>query len=129
MKFFIGSFLSIIFISCSSELKDVTLHGETMGTTYSLKIVPSENQDIQVQNLKSEVDELLFKINMQMSTYIEESEISKFNRSKKNVDNPVSSSFLILVDTLSNSVISIGCRVVKYKSWYILLNSSISVNP
>ena len=42
---------------------------------------------------------------------------------------PVSSSLLTLVEMLSNSVNSIGCRVTKYKLKYILLNASISSKP
>lgn len=94
MKLLGSLFLVFLIFSCAIEPQTIKLHGETMGTTYSIKIFPGKDQSFQNQTLKSEIDELLFKINMQMSTYIPESEISKFNRSGKNVETPVSAAFL-----------------------------------
>jgi thiamine biosynthesis lipoprotein len=87
--FFLLSIAALI--SCDHTIE---LQGETMGTTYSIKIVDNQNGKLKGKVLKTEIDELLFKINMQMSTYIPESEISHFNRSAVNVEIPVSSSFM-----------------------------------
>ena len=54
-----------------------TLAGNTMGTTYSI-IYFGES----LPNLKNEVDSLLVSINASLNTYLEDSEISRFNRSK-----------------------------------------------
>ncbi|BDD05386.1 FAD:protein FMN transferase [Aureibacter tunicatorum] len=51
------------------------IQGTTMGTTYSIKY---ENE-LQ-SNLKNSVDSILADFNNSLSTYIEQSEISKFNR-------------------------------------------------
>lgn len=58
-----------------AELQKIALQGQTMGTTYSVKYL-----DPQGRNLKPAIDSLLQAFNMSMSTYIPESEISRFNR-------------------------------------------------
>ena len=59
--------------------------GTTMGTTYSIKI-KSENT-FNINQLKNDVDSLLFDINYIFSTYIIDSEISKINISKQSKNN------------------------------------------
>lgn len=105
MKLIIGLLLAIIALSCNNGVEVETFNGETMGTTYSIRIFPEKDQNINTLNLKTDVDELLYKINMQMSTYIPESEISKFNRSSKNMGTSVSSSFLEVLN-LSRQIYS-----------------------
>ena len=53
--------------------------GPTMGTRYMVKIYdpPQFDQDIRIQ-----VDGLLRRINDQMSTYLSQSEVSRFNQSE-----------------------------------------------
>ena len=57
----------------------VRLAGSTMGTSYDLKLVPTPGQVIPV-GLKTRADELLARVNQQMSTYDPNSELSRFNR-------------------------------------------------
>ena len=52
------------------------ISGNTMGTTYSVTIV----DDIEKNSVQSEIEVKLEHINSLMSTYIEDSEISRFNR-------------------------------------------------
>lgn len=94
MNILIIIFIITLLQACKPKNDVINLHGETMGTTYSIKIVDIRAGELEPGILKSEIDELLYKINMQMSTYIPESEISKFNRSAANVWFEVSSSFL-----------------------------------
>lgn len=49
--------------------------GETMGTTYSIKYLDSKSK-----RLKSSIDSLLAEFNNSLSTYIPNSEISRFNK-------------------------------------------------
>lgn len=63
--------------SSTVELKSIS--GKTMGTTYNIKLVDDKNLSINYKLLKNEIDDLLKEINQQMSTYIENSEISRFN--------------------------------------------------
>jgi len=58
----------------SGKLEKVTFNGETMGTYYNIIFMHPE-----VIDLKSEVDELLIEWNQSLSTYIPDSEISRFN--------------------------------------------------
>ena len=51
------------------------IHGETMGTTYSVIYYDSLKR-----NIKSSIDSLLINFNNHVSTYIPTSEISRFNR-------------------------------------------------
>jgi thiamine biosynthesis lipoprotein len=53
----------------------ITFSGQTMGTTYSLTYLTESGK-----NLQSSVDSLLVVFNNSLSTYIPDSEISKFNR-------------------------------------------------
>lgn len=55
------------------------LSGETMGTTYSIKLVHIP-PDLSLVSLRRTVEARLETINQQMSTYRPESEISRFNR-------------------------------------------------
>lgn len=54
--------------------------GPTMGTSYSIKLVAPSNATISQADLATQVDALLRRINDQMSTYVAESEVSRFNR-------------------------------------------------
>jgi thiamine biosynthesis lipoprotein len=54
----------------------VSLSGQTMGTTYSVKVVGAT---IDQQQLAAVIDERLQQINQLMSTYISASELSQFN--------------------------------------------------
>ncbi len=59
---------------------DWHLTGNTMGTTYSVRIVAPETNS-GADNLQDEIEAELSKINALMSTYTEESQLSRFNSS------------------------------------------------
>lgn len=73
-------FSLLLFISaCAQESKQVVhLHGETMGTTYNVKYVVENGQ--QVEGLQEKIDARLVEINKLMSTYDPTSELSRFNQ-------------------------------------------------
>lgn len=54
---------------------NVEIGGETMGTTYNIKYL-HEN----TVNYKKEIDSLLHALNLSLSTYLPQSEISRFNK-------------------------------------------------
>lgn len=58
---------------------DISISGATMGTWYNIK-VSGPNQDLTAERLQPQVDARLEEINLAMSTYLPESEISRFNR-------------------------------------------------
>lgn len=74
---FLFSFL-IVFSSCSKDSNKTIISGNTMGTTYSITISNFlHNRD----DFKIEIDKQLSIINQKFSTYQDDSEISKINRS------------------------------------------------
>ncbi|ASK28523.1 FAD:protein FMN transferase [Neisseria chenwenguii] len=59
----------------------VTLQGETMGTTYTVKYLSDGQSKLPAPaDMKSQLDGLLQEVNRQMSTYAPASEISRFNK-------------------------------------------------
>jgi thiamine biosynthesis lipoprotein len=76
--------LSILFtlvaISCG-KAEETLIAGQTMGTTYHIKVV-TKNLD-NLSGLEDAIDQRLGQINQSMSTWIKDSEISRFNNMKK----------------------------------------------
>ena len=68
------------FAACTGEpkQKEQYISGQTMGTTYNVKIVSRKNID--ALSLQDKIDQRLVDINQLMSTYIPDSELSEFNR-------------------------------------------------
>ncbi len=64
-----------------------------MGTVYRIQLVDPKLSPPEIEKLKKEVEERLQKINLQMSHYIPDSEISRFNRAPANKPFPVSPEF------------------------------------
>ncbi len=56
----------------------MTISGQTMGTTYNVKYLPTKNTPDK-ELIKVDIDQLLIEVNRQMSTYQKDSEISQFN--------------------------------------------------
>lgn len=70
--------LALCLLSCSGEKKLIKIQGETMGTYYKVTTYGTTDP----QELKANVDKFLKLFNNIFSTYIENSEISKINKSK-----------------------------------------------
>ncbi|SFC35928.1 FAD:protein FMN transferase [Pseudoalteromonas denitrificans] len=99
-KFVFSFFLIFLFLflqgcepsSKQEKFQEVLLQGKTMGTTFTVKVfVP--NSQVRSLNLFSDVQDLLANINQSMSTYIDDSEISRFNRLDANTIFPISNDF------------------------------------
>jgi thiamine biosynthesis lipoprotein len=75
---FLAIFVLIFFgtVSCDAK-REHLIQGRTMGTTYKVKVVTGAFQGI--SGLKEKIENRLDEINQSMSTYIKESEISRFN--------------------------------------------------
>ncbi|WP_370978510.1 FAD:protein FMN transferase [Agaribacterium sp. ZY112] len=69
-------------LACSEqpEFELWQLQGQTMGTTYHAKLVVKPEVDLEQEQLQQQLDALLVEINQSMSTYISDSELSRFNR-------------------------------------------------
>ena len=86
----------LFIVKCDSPLYQIAIEGETMGTTYSVKIV--SDRKINSKKIKYSVDSILVILNQQMSTWDPESEISKFNRWGSLDPYKVSDSFFKVVE-------------------------------
>lgn len=84
-------FLVVFLIACQKRSHVETIRGKTMGTTYNVSIYTMERERLPI--LKKEIEDILETTNQQMSTYIEDSEISKFNQAPKNEEIIISKNF------------------------------------
>jgi len=88
-------------LGCENKTQTFELNGYTMGTTYS--VVYLQNQYfVEKEVLQQQVDSLLNKLNLQMSTYIENSEISQFNSLNEKRTFTPSSEFFEVVSRSQN---------------------------
>lgn len=94
LGFFILLFL---FSGCRKPNESISITGQTMGTTYSVKIINNIDQSIDFNNVRNEIDSVLNVVNQQMSTYIEDSEINRFNQLEDNSWFPVSFRFFKVI--------------------------------
>jgi thiamine biosynthesis lipoprotein len=65
---------------CEAQ-KEHLIQGRTMGTTYHIKVVGGEAED--VSELEEKIEQRLLDLNQVFSTYIKDSEISRFNSQKR----------------------------------------------
>mgnify|MGYP000638295300 CR=1 FL=1 len=72
--------MTACFPSNNSAKTEMLLQGHTMGTTYNIKVVSTPEQ-LETLKLHEKIDTVLKQVNQQMSTYIPDSEISRFNKS------------------------------------------------
>ena len=77
----------------SAELSMVAWQGRTMGSPYAVKIVDGQLSDNQVAEIKVEIEDVLAVANRQMSNYVPESELSRFNKTGANTPFKVSPDF------------------------------------
>ncbi len=76
--FCIFAFISLGMMLMGADLKKhIFISGETMGTTYHVTVVTGYLSD--QTNLEDQIEQRLLEINRSMSTYLPDSEISRFN--------------------------------------------------
>ena len=76
----------VMFLGACTLPKINLITGNTMGTTYSVKVVDK----VDVEVLKKLIDQKLIDVNQLMSTYIPDSELSRFNQAPINQFFPLS---------------------------------------
>lgn len=87
--------LPIFFSACTRPgAGPLGWRGETMGTTYQVQIADEGLRAEKVDAMRMKVEEELKAVNAAMSTYMPDSEISRFNRSDAQEVFPVSNRFL-----------------------------------
>lgn len=72
----------MLVISCNNKIDNelIEISGTTMGTTYSVKYLNTSSQNI--EEVKLNISAILETVNAQMSTYLPDSELSRFNSLK-----------------------------------------------
>ena len=88
----------VLLAGCARRSSQVELKGETMGTSYTVKIVLRAGEILDPAGTQSGIDLVLKKINAQMSVYDPGSEISRFNRQASTEPIEISPEFLHVVD-------------------------------
>lgn len=71
---------SLLLSGCQQSTTYDYIQGETMGTSYHISF--QKPKDVDEEAIKQAIDKRLQEINISMSTYMEDSTISKFNRLK-----------------------------------------------
>ena len=84
--------LFVFSLSCGKN-KSIHLFGETMGTTYQITIIINTNNKVDAIQLQKKVDSLFTQVNNIFSTYIENSELTRFNDNLSAVPIKISSEF------------------------------------
>jgi FAD:protein FMN transferase len=81
-NFFLVMIVLASICACQNQNEElVAINGLTMGTTYSIKIVPDKIA-LDKETIHTDIENILTNINQAMSTYIKDSEISRFNQTK-----------------------------------------------
>ena len=83
--------------SCSNVTIENRISGQTMGTTYNVKIIHSTAIE-NIDQVKYEIDSILIDFNKQMSTWIDDSEISEFNKTLSTKKFKISDEFFHVLD-------------------------------
>ncbi len=87
--------------NCIHDKNQYFINGNTMGTTYTIKLVLSSNE-INIEKIKNEIDTLLTNLNKQMSIWDSKSEISMFNSWKSSEPYTVSDGLINVIDNSIN---------------------------
>lgn len=102
MKYISFFLLSLLLCSCNTSPVEQTVVGEALGTTYQIKYYSSE--DIE---LEKALDSIFERVNQSMSTYREDSDISRLNRGEA-----------VVVDTLFQRVFLLSRQVYEQSEGY-----------
>ena len=104
LLFFLIIASSLSLNSCSND--NITVHGSTMGTTYTIKI--NSTKHIKNNYLEQSIEEKLKDLNSIFSTYSDSTEISKINLSKSKIINLSDDLAFVLKKALYYSQLSDG---------------------
>ncbi|AGV17295.1 thiamin biosynthesis lipoprotein ApbE [Vibrio alginolyticus NBRC 15630 = ATCC 17749] len=80
MKKWLVAFASLLILAgCEQPADQIHLSGPTMGTSYNIKYIEQDGIPTP-KAMQTEIDRLLEEVNDQMSTYRDDSELSRFNQ-------------------------------------------------
>ena len=84
---------------CAGQDSSLKLGGQTMGTSWSITLLLPADSDLNEQQIVAQAGALLESVNASMSTYRDDSEISRFNQSPVGQWFPVSDDFYQVLST------------------------------
>ena len=93
--------LLVALFACRQEQQPV-FHGRTMGTTYSITLADTVLGQAALKRLSGRMEQRLREINASMSTYIPQSEISRFNKNPDLRPRPLSTEFMYVARMAKN---------------------------
>lgn len=92
--------LGLFLVGCDNAshdpVKPLTLHGQTMGTTYNVKVF-TQGKQLEGGELQQKIDDTLIAVNASMSPWVENSEINRFNGLKANEVMEISDDFRVVI--------------------------------
>lgn len=92
--------LGLFLVGCDNAshepVKPLTLHGQTMGTTYNVKVF-TQGKQVEGVELQQKIDDTLIAVNASMSPWVENSEINRFNGLKANEVMEISDDFRVVI--------------------------------
>ncbi|MCR1838176.1 FAD:protein FMN transferase [Pasteurella caecimuris] len=74
--------------ACKKDPEVISLSGKTMGTTYHVKYIDDGSVSENSQKTYEQIEHILKDVNAKMSTYVKDSELSRFNQNTQ-VNTPV----------------------------------------
>ena len=83
--------------------QEYSFHGATMGTTFTVKVIAEDLSDDHHREILGAIESELENVNAKMSTYLDSSELSRFNQSRETVP------FTLSADTIT--VLSEALRI------------------
>ena len=86
-KLFLCLAFALVLTNCSLQTPDLeqyVFRGATMGTSYNIKIVVPKNDSTNTTKLHADIKFLLNYVNSVASTYLDDSELSRFNHDAAN---------------------------------------------
>ena len=107
--YYIGAICAVVLlISACSLLKNLTLSGATMGTTWTVKLI-DVSSEVTEQQRQAGIQSTVDLVNQRMSTYRVDSEISRFNGAARDVWFGISKdTWTVIRDGLKISVLTDG---------------------
>jgi len=74
--------------ACKKDPEIISLSGKTMGTTYHIRYIEDDSVSENAQKTHEQIEVVLKDVNQKMSTYIKDSELSRFNQNTQ-VNTPI----------------------------------------
>jgi len=96
--YLLGAFCLTALAACSDTSEPLQLAGRSMGTSWHVTVIP-DTGGLDDRVLQAGIEAILDSVNQSMSTYRDDSEISRFNALEPDVWFPISADFYTVLST------------------------------